>query len=198
ADNASNRRDKPLMMQIGLGVRFTSYLATKEFYSSVPEMIMFPGALTYKPDPDPTKKDSVFIPGPQLQCLNLFFNINFELKNWLRAGMNGDIIGYTFGPQRQGLYINGTQAERVTVTPEHFNCFWIEKGDESGMLLVEFFVTIPVADHIELKLAAQVLDMVYLTDRPVQTYPRANDRFRLQSYMWSAGIAYGIGKKSKR
>ena len=180
----STRKNRPIILEFGFGGRFTSFFGRNVYFSTVP---------LYH-DKDPSHLDSVMISTPQISALNLLINISFCIKDRLRIGFTGDMIGFSFGSIRSGMYINGSDAKYVAVSPEHFNCFFHGVGSEEqiGSLKTEMFVSYLISGKWSAKVGLQIVTLEYVTDTKIQQYPEPNDRFRNESLLPSIGVVYKI------
>jgi long-subunit fatty acid transport protein len=178
---------------IGIGGRFTSYLAANQYYVTAPAkltsgstspLIIFQDNIT-------ANIDTFLIKSPQVNSLNLSINIDYQLSKKFSAGFNIDAIGFSFGGSRNGNYINGSTGKMASATPTLFNILLVSDNDR-GTLNSEFFVKYSLNDQWSLKLGAQFLFTEYTTSTKVQQFPEANDRFRNKSLLWCAGVSLKI------
>ena len=176
---------------IGLGVRFTSYIAQNQYYTTAPAQLTTgstgPGVI-FKPDID-ANIDTLLVKSPQVNALNLFINMDYRLTQKLQLGFNIDAIGFSFGARTQANYINGASGKITEATPTSFNLLLVSDNDQ-GSLNSEFYLNYLISEKWGIRAGAQFLFTEYTTDTNVQTFPEENDRFRKKSLLPSLGITY--------
>lgn len=180
-------------LAIGVGGRFTSYLGANQYYVTAPAkltsgstspFIIFQDNIT-------ANIDTFLIQSPQVNCLNLSININYQFSKKIDAGFNIDALGFSFGGNRQGNYINGPTGKMSGAAPTSFNLLLVSDNDR-GSLNSEFFVRYFLNDRWALKAGAQFLFTEYTTSTKVQQFPEENDRFRNKSLLFCLGVTRKI------
>ncbi len=181
---------------LGIGGRFTSYLAANQYYVTAPAQLTSgsTGPLIIFKDNITANMDTFLIKSPQVNSINLSINIDYQLSKKITAGFNIDAIGFSFGGSRNGNYINGASGKMVSATPTTFNILLISDNDR-GSLNSEFYGKYFLNDQWAVKLGAQFLFTEYTTQTQVQQFPQANDRFRNKSLLLCAGVSYKLSKK---
>ncbi len=164
-------------LEAGIGVRLSAYFGSDQYYSSAPANLAS----------DEDKTDSVRFASAQVSALNLAVNFGYRLSTRIGLGFNIDVLGFSFGGQKDGTYINGSQSLNTTAKPSSFNVLLVGNNDH-GMLNSEFYGRYFFSERIAVKVAFQYLFTEYTTDTPVQQQPESNDRFRNKSEMFSIGI----------
>lgn len=167
---------KSKKIEVGLGGRFTSYFGTSQYFTSAPASLAS----------DESKSDSLLLQSPRVNTLNLAINLGYRISPKLGVGFNIDAVGFSFGPQRGGSYINANQGHATSAKPTPFNILLIGNNDK-GSLNSEFYVRY-FFNKFAVKLAYQYLFVEYTTDTKVQQLPEANDRFRNKASLFSLGI----------
>jgi hypothetical protein len=178
---------------IGLGARFTSYLAANQYYATAPATLTSGSTsptIIFQ-DNIQANIDTFLIKSPQVNSINLSINIDYRLSNKIIAGFNIDAIGFSFGGSRSGNYINGASGKMVSATPTPFNILLISDNDK-GSLNSEFYFRYFLNDKWGLKVGAQFLFTEYTTETKVQQFPEPNDRFRNKSLLFCVGASYKI------
>jgi hypothetical protein len=104
---------------------------------------------------------------------------------------NIDAIGFSFGKDVKGNYINGAQGSMESANPAAFNLLLISDNDK-GSLNSELFARYLLNDKWAVKGGIQFLFTEFTTDSEVQQFPEPNDRFRNKSLMFSAGVSYKL------
>lgn len=178
---------------IGVGGRFTSYLGANQYYITAPAQLTSGSTspLIIFQDNITANIDTFLIKSPQVNCLNLSINIDYQLSEKISAGFNIDAIGFSFGSRQNGNYINGPVGKMSGATPTTFNVLLISDNDR-GSLNSEFFLRYSLNDVWGLKAGAQFLFTEYTTSSKIQTFPQENDRFRNKSLLFCLGISRKI------
>jgi len=178
---------------IGIGGRFTSYLGANQYYITAPAQLTSGSTSPFIifQDNITANIDTFLIKSPQVNCLNLSININYQISKKINAGFNIDAIGFSFGGSRDGNYINGPVGKMAGATPTSFNVLLVSDNDR-GSLNSEFFARYSLNDLWSLKAGAQFLFTEYTTSSKVQTFPQENDRFRNKSLLFCLGISRKI------
>ena len=178
---------------IGIGGRFTSYLAANQYYITAPSkltsgstspLIIFQDNIT-------ANIDTFLVKSPQVNSLNASINIDYQVAKKITVGFNIDAIGFSFGGSRNGNYINGPTGKMTNATPTAFNILLISDNDR-GTLNSEFFAKYFLTEKWSLKLGAQFLFTEYTTATKVQQFPEGNDRFRNKSLLLCVGVSLKI------
>lgn len=178
---------------IGLGVRFTTYLAANQYYVTAPAKLTSGGAspLIIFQDNINANIDTFLIKLPQVNSINLGIYIDYKLSKKIAAGFNIDAIGFSFGGSRTGNYINGTNGKMLSSTPTPFNILLISDNDR-GSLNSEFYFKYFLNNKWGLKVGTQFLFTEYTTETKVQRFPQENDRFRNKSLLLCLGVSRKI------
>lgn len=178
---------------IGIGGRFTSYLGANQYYVTAPAQLTSGSTSPFIifQDNITANIDTFLIKSPQVNCLNLSINIDYQVSKRITAGFNIDAIGFSFGGNREGNYINGPVGKMSDATPTTFNILLVSDNDR-GSLNSEFFLRYSLNDFWGLKAGAQFLFTEYTTSSKVQAFPQENDRFRNKSLLFCLGISRKI------
>lgn len=175
---------------IGIGGRFTSYFGANQYYITAPAQLTSGSTspLIIFQDNIAANIDTFLIKSPQVNCLNLSINIDYQISKKLTAGFNIDAIGFSFGGNRNGNYINGPVPKTVDATPTSFNILLVSDNDR-GSLNSEFLAKYSLNELWKIKVGAQFLFTEYTTSSKVQTFPNENDRFRNKSLLFCVGVS---------
>jgi long-subunit fatty acid transport protein len=168
---------KAQKIEIGFGGRFTSYFGSSQYYSSAPASLAA----------DEKKSDSLLLQSPQVNALNLAINLGYRISPKFGVGFNIDAIGFSFGGQKEGAYINGNLGQTASAKPTSFNILLVGNNDQ-GSLNSEFYARYFFKEKLAVKLAYQYLFTEYTTETNVQQLPEPNDRFRNKAGLFSLGI----------
>ena len=190
-------------LEIGPGLRFTSYFAKNQYFRTAPAKLTSgkTGPGVFFADDIIPNIDSVLFPKAQINSLNLSLNFGYNFTKNLSVGLNIDLIGFSFGKKQSGIYYGNNFATGVPVTakPTGFNIFLVSDNDR-GALNSEFFAKYKWNDTWAVKLGFQFLFAEYTTDKEVQTTPGGdkNDRFRKKMSGAAIGVTYNLSSFKKR
>jgi hypothetical protein len=96
---------------LGFGARFTSYLGKNQYYTTAPAKLTSgstgPGVL-FKKNIE-ANLDTFLIKTSQVNSFNLVLTVGYNLSERLMLRFNIDAIGFSFGRNVNGNYINGAQ-----------------------------------------------------------------------------------------
>lgn len=178
---------------LGFGARFTSYLGKSQYYITAPAKLTSgstgPGVL-FKENIE-ANLDTFLIKTSQVNSFNLVLTLGYNLSERLMLRFNIDAIGFSFGKNVNGNYINGAQGSIESANPTAFNLLLISDNDK-GSLNSELFARYLLNDKWAIKGGIQFLFTEFTTDSEVQQFPEPNDRFRNKSLMFSAGVSYKL------
>jgi hypothetical protein len=178
---------------VGFGGRFTTYLGKNQYYITAPAKLTSgstgPGVI-FKENIE-ANIDTLLIKTAQVNSFNLFITIGYNISQKLLLRFNIDAVGFSFGGNVKGNYINGAQGSMESASPTPFNLLLTSDNDK-GSLNSEFFARYLLNEKWGIKGGVQFLFTEYTTDSNVQQFPEPNDRFRNKSLMFSAGISYKL------
>lgn len=194
---------KKKRLEAGFGARFTSYFGNNLYYRTAPAILTSgkTGPGVFFADDILPNIDSVLFPNSQVNMFNLTLNLGYNITKRISAGLNVDLIGFSFGKKQNGVYYANNFATGVPVTakPTSVNLFLISDNDK-GSLNSEFFIRYKWNDSWNVKLAFQFLFAEYTTATKVQTTPGGdkNDRFRKKMAGAVVGVAYSFKSFKKK
>lgn len=175
---------------VGLGGRFTSYFGRNQYYRTAPAKLTSGSSglfVIFKPDIE-ANIDTFLIKSPQVNSLNLLINLRYAWSNRLHMGFNIDAIGFSFGADKGGTYLNFPEGSASRAKPTSLNILLTSDNDK-GSLNSEFYVRYFLTKRWALKAAAQFHFTEYTTSTAVQQFPGPNDRFRNKSLMLAVGVS---------
>ena len=184
-------------LEAGFGARFTSYVGSNLYYRTAPAILTSgkTGPGVFFADDILPNIDSVLFPKSQVNMFNLTLNLGYNITKKISAGLNIDLIGFSFGKKQNSIYYTNNFATGVPVAakPTTVNLFLISDNDK-GSLNSEFFAKYKWNDSWSVKLAFQFLFAEYTTTSKVQTTPGGdtNDRFRKKMSGVAVGVAYSF------
>ncbi len=190
---------KKKRIELGLGVKFTSYFASNLYFTTAPAKlttgktnptVLFSGDIV-------ENIDSVLFQTAQVNALNISLNLGYNVSKKFYVGFTIDAIGFSFGKKQNGIYYGNNFAPGVPVKakPTAFNLLLISDNDR-GSLNSELFVRYKWNDTWGVKLGYQYLFVEYTADSKVQTTPGGdmNDRFRKKMAGVGLGLTYNFKK----
>jgi len=191
------RPGKTGKLELGLGLRWTSYAGTKRaFYtaparlarsSTVPFIGVFSGH-------EYQNVDTVTVQKPFTSSLNLSANLGYRIGKKWRVGANIDLIGFTLGSSSDAILLsNGSTRSESNARPSSFNL--LLTGDlDYGSLNSEFFVAYGISPRLYIKAVYQFYFTEYNTKAIYQTAPDGTEvyRFRNKANLFGAGVSYDL------
>jgi hypothetical protein len=178
---------------IGSGLRFNTYLGKNRYYITAPAKLTSgeTGPQVLFIENIPGNIDTFLVKTAQINSFNILIDFTYRLTDKLSAGFNIDVIGFSFGSQTRGNYINGYDGKNVNAQVSAFNLLLVSDND-LGMLNSELYLRYQLVSKISVRGGAQFLFTEYTTDTKVQRVPEPNDRFRKKSLMFSIGISLNL------
>lgn len=173
---------------VGLGFRFTSYFGSSQYYRTAPARLTSgsTGPLVLFKEDIPENIDTLRVQSPQVNSLNLAISFRYALSARFQIGFNIDAIGFSFGSNKQGVYLNYPASIVTKGSPASFNLLLISDNDR-GSLNSELYARYRLSERWALKAGAQFHFTEYITDTEVQQFPEPNDRFRNKSFLFAIG-----------
>jgi hypothetical protein len=177
----------------GFGARFTSYLGKNQYYITAPAELTSGDTgphVIFKENIE-ANIDTFLIKSAQVNSLNLMITLGYNFSERLQVRFNIDVIGFSFGKDANGNYINGSEGSMENSSPSDFNLLLVSDNDK-GSLNSQFFGRYMLNDKWGIKGGIQFHFTEYTTDTEVQQYPEPNDRFRNKSLMFMAGVSFRL------
>ncbi|MFZ1304474.1 MAG: hypothetical protein WAR80_01465, partial [Ferruginibacter sp.] len=105
-------------LEAGFGARFTSYVGRNLYYRTAPAILTSgkTGPGVFFADDILPNIDSVLFPKSQVNMFNLTLNLGYNITKKISAGLNIDLIGFSFGKKQHGIYYANNFATGVPVT----------------------------------------------------------------------------------
>jgi hypothetical protein len=181
---------KKKKLVLGVGGRVNAYLARNQYYLTAPAKltsgktgigVIFTENLT-------ENIDTFLIAKPNVYSVNALINLGYRLTDMLAVGFNIDAIGFSFGANKNGNYINGSQGQSEKAKPTEFNLLLTSDNDR-GSLNSELYGRYSMTDQWSVRAGLQFLFTEYTTQTNVQQYPEPNNRFRNKSLMIMIGTS---------
>lgn len=183
------RFGKNQKFEFAIAGRFTTYLGRNQYYVTAPAEISSgdTGPSVIFKENIPENMDSLLINWPQINALNVAIHLGYQFNDRLSMGVNIDAIGFSFGQQKTGSYLNGSIGQQTNARPTSFNLLLISDNDV-GSLNSELFLKYHFQSNWGIKAGVQFLFTEYTTETEVQQLPEPNDRFRNKSLLLAIGI----------
>jgi hypothetical protein len=178
---------------IGLGGRFSGYVAQNQYYVTAPAKLTSGSTglgVIFKENIE-ANMDSFLISNPAVFAINAFVNIGYRINEKLAVGFNIDAIGFSFGGEKSGNYINGSQGQVSNARPTSFNAL-LTSDNDLGSLNSELYAKYKISDRWSIRGGLQFLFTEYTTTTEVQQIPEPNDRFRNKSLMFMVGTSFNL------
>ena len=191
------RLGKTKKLELGFGLRLTSYLGiNKEFYtaparfawsSTVPFLGVFSGH-------EYQNVDTLTVQRPSTNSLNVSANVGYRFAKKWYAGLNIDLIGFTVGRTTSSTLVsNGSAIDEPVTKASSWNV--LLTGDlDYGSLNSEFFVKYNISPRLNLKAVYEFLFIEYKTQSIHQTTPDGTEvyRFRNKANLLGLGLSYEL------
>ncbi|MCH5598707.1 hypothetical protein [Niabella ginsengisoli] len=188
-------------IEVGLGLRLTSYFAADKDYLTAPAKLTSgktgPGVLFTENIKE--NIDSLFIPKSNTNALNLALELGYNITPKLYAGFNIDLIGFSFGKKVDDATYKynkdhipqdvSSNQSNIKAKPTGFNALLISDND-LGNLNSALTVRYKLTDKIGIHGGVSFYFSEYTTDKEIQQTPSANDRFRYKSLAPSLGVSW--------
>lgn len=183
------RPGKNEKFEVGIGLRFTSYLGQNQYYITAPANLTSgaTGPQVIFKENIPENIDSLLINWPQINALNLAIHLGYQINSRFTVGFTIDALGFSFGKSTSARYINGAFGQTTSAKPTAFN-FLLVSDNDLGSLNSELFAKYYWNERWGIKAGAQFLFTEYTTQTEVQQVPEPNDRFRDKSLLIALAI----------
>jgi hypothetical protein len=178
---------------IGLGGRLTGYLGRNQYYVTAPAKLTSDGTgpLVIFKENVVANMDTFLVAKPNVYALNAMINLGYRFSEKLTIGFDIDLVGGSFGGDRRGNYINGSQGRMTNSSVSPFNALLVSDND-LGSLNSELYGRYSINEKWSVRAGPQFLFTEYTTDTKVQQFPEDNDRFRKKSLMFMIGTSFSL------
>ena len=130
--------------------------------------------------------DTFLISKSNVFSINALIDLGYRFSEKFSVGFNIDAIGFSFGKERKGNYINGSQGQISLAKPTTFNAL-LTSDNDLGSLNSELYAKYKINEKWSAKAGLQFLFTEYTTNSQVQQLPEPNDRFRNKALMFMIG-----------
>jgi len=184
-------------LQIGYGLRLTSFVGANKFYTTAPAKYTSTrqDIATIFSETIEENIDTLTTATVITYCLNVTFNAQYRLTRRWDIGLNIDVAGISFGPGRRFNIISSSfDADQAPVqygAPTRFNLL-LTSDNDIGSLNSEFFARYWITAKIGVRGGYTFLFSEYRTDRELSfdTGRIKNDRYRYKAAMALLAVTY--------
>lgn len=165
-------------IKLGYGARLSSYFGKDVNHLSAP------------PDffNDEATQDSLFVGSPQMSNLALYIGAGYLIKEKVELGFNIDVVGVTFGGDKEAIYTGDGVPTPTTANPGSITALLLGPND-IGMVRSDFFAGYKINDTWKARLGFGYLFTEYRTPTELQA---GNTRYRGVFSMISASVTYTL------
>lgn len=180
-------------LEIGLGGRFTTFLAANLDYITAPAKLTTESTspLIIFQENIEANLDTILIKSPQVNSLNGFINIDYKISRNFTVGFSIDAIGFSFGSDTRVNFMTGNTGKNTDAHVTPFNVLLVSDNDK-GSLNSDLYLRYSIGEKWCVRIGAQFLFTEYTTDEKVQQFPEENDRFRNKSLLGSVGVSFKL------
>jgi hypothetical protein len=189
--------DKGQKIEIGLGVRASTFIGANKYYTTAPAKFTSPvqnlGTIFSKTFEE--NIDTITTATSATVSLNLAIYIRYRITSKLSAGFNIDAVGCSFGPAKKFNIISSVfdpnQLPVQNASPTKLNLL-LTSDNDIGSLNSEFYLGYQLSDKVGIKAGMTFLFSEYRTieDLSFDNGRIMNDRYRHKSAMALLGIYF--------
>jgi len=188
---------KKQRLQVGYGLRFTSFVAANKYYTTAPSKYtssvqslgtIFSETILENIDTISTATASTY-------SLNIALHVSYNITQKIDVGLNIDAIGFSFGPKKTFNIISSVYDENQEPvqqgSPTSFNLL-LTSDNDIGSLNSEFFVRYWITPKIGVRAGYTFLFSEYQTEKDLSFDDGriVNDRFRYKSSMALVAVTF--------
>lgn len=188
---------KKQKLQIGYGLRFTTFVAGNKYYTTAPAEYTsdVQGLGTIFSETIEENIDTITTATALTFSLNLALYIQYVLTPKIDVGCNIDVIGFSFGPSKtfnviSSIYDAG-QAPVQRASPTAFNLL-LTSDNDIGSLNSEFYARYKFNSKFSVRIGYAFLFSEYETDNSLSFDEGriVNDRYRYKASMAFVGVTF--------
>jgi len=184
-------------LQVGYGLRLTSFVAAHQFYTTAPAKYTSTrqDIATIFSETIAANIDTLTTATAATYCLNATFNAQYRVTRHWDVGLNIDIAGVSFGPKEKFTVISSAlDAHQQPVqygSPTRFNLL-LTSDNDIGSLNSEFFARYWITAKVGVRAGYTFLFSEYRTDHDLSfDHGRiVNDRYRHKAAMALLAVTY--------
>lgn len=180
--------------QVGVGARFSSYIANNQNYITAPAkltsgkagpQVIFTEILN-------ENLDTLAVSKAQVNAINLQLILHYQVNKKFGVGFDIDVLGASFGAQQKGDFVSSSWPQNtssaIAAKPTVPNIL-LTSDNDWGTLNSEFYVSYKLRQKVALRAGLQFLFTEYTTTVPLAFN---NDRFRNKSSLGFIAINYNL------
>jgi len=183
--------------KVGYGLRYTLYYASRKFYTTAPSKYTSPvqSLGTIFSETLEGNIDTISVPNPQVNCLNLSIHLQYTILPKLDVGFNIDAVGFSFGVNKQGTVLSSVfdagQSPVSDITPTTLNLL-LTSDNDIGSLNSEFYVRYWLSNKIGLRAGYTFYFSEYTTAENLSfdNGRIENNRYRLKSGLLMLALSW--------
>ncbi len=184
---------KKQKFKIGYGLRFNSQFGSQLNFVTAPAIITSKqeGPQVLFSETFNENVDTLFVSKSQVNSLNASINLQYTFKNKLDIGFNIDAVGFSFGKEISGTYIDNQSSvllngSQQMAKPTALNALLVSDND-IGSLNSELYVRYWFNKKLAIKAGASFYFTEYTTTNKLRL---ENDRWRNKSLMGMIGVTF--------
>ena len=188
---------KKQKLQIGYGLRFTSFVGANKYYTTAPAKYTstVQGLGTIFSETIEENLDTITTATALTLSLNLALYIQYTLTPKIDVGCNIDVIGFSFGPSKSFNVISSVydagQEPVQRASPTAFNLL-LTSDNDIGSLNSEFYARYKFNSKFSVRVGYAFLFSEYQTDNSLSFDEGriVNDRYRYKASMVFVGVTF--------
>ena len=188
---------KKQKLQIGYGLRFTTFVAGNKYYTTAPAEYTsdVQGLGTIFSETIEENIDTITTATALTFSLNVALYIQYTLTPKIDVGCNIDVIGFSFGPSKTFNVISSVydagQAPVQRASPTAFNLL-LTSDNDIGSLNSEFYARYKFNSKFSVRVGYAFLFSEYQTDNSLSFDEGriVNDRYRYKASMGFVGVTF--------
>lgn len=187
-------RGKNQKFRVGVGARFSSYIANNQKYITAPAkltsgkagpQVIFSEILN-------ENLDTVNLSSAQVNALNFQLILHYQLNSKVGFGFDIDLAGISFGAKQTGTFESSiwpTSSSSAIVSQPTLPNLLLTSDNDWGTLNSEFYISYKLREKVNLRAGLQFIFTEYTTDIPLALN---NDRFRNKSSLGFFALNYRL------
>lgn len=184
-------------LQLGYGLRFTTFVSANQYYTTAPAKytspVQNPGTIFSRTLEE--NIDTITTATSVTHSFNAALYIQYRFHRKLSAGLNIDVVGVSFGPEKKFNVISSVydpgQSPVVAGSPTRFNLL-LTSDNDLGSLNSEFYIQWLINDRVGLRTGYTFLFSEYTTAQNL-SFDQArisNDRYRHKAGMLLPSVSF--------
>ncbi|MEJ7644796.1 MAG: hypothetical protein WKF87_09380 [Chryseolinea sp.] len=184
-------------LKVGYGIRFTSFVAANKFYATAPAKYTssVQNLGTIFSETIDENIDTIATATASTNSLNVTIHIEYSITPKLGAGINIDLVGFSFGPEKTFNVISSSfdpnQSPVQQGSPTRFNLL-LTSDNDIGSLNSEFFLRYRLGEKISVRAGVTFVFSEYELSNELSfdNGRIMNARYRHKAAMGMIGLTY--------